>query len=46
MCEDCKYRDADPDKGPCSHCIYWGDDGYRDYREFVNRYLDDLKCNK
>ena len=42
MCEDCKYCENDPNKRPCSCCIVWSD-GYLEYREYVNKYLDKLQ---
>mgnify|MGYP000857573144 CR=1 FL=1 len=39
MCETCKYREYpinnDYKNNPCNLCIYWGDDGYKEYRNYV-----------
>ena len=38
MCQDCYYRDNPLDENyksnPCNACVYWGDDGYIEYRNF------------
>ena len=44
MCEDCKYSENDPEKRPCNSCIIWSD-GYLNYTNYVNKYLDRLNKN-
>lgn len=46
MCESCKYRDDNPDdfpRHPCNHCIFWGDDGYLEYREYVYMFREEVE---
>ena len=39
MCENCKYRDNPIDNNyksnPCNTCICWGDDGCKEFRNYV-----------
>lgn len=39
MCKYCKFRDNPIDNNyktnPCNTCVYWGEDGYREYRNYA-----------
>ena len=34
MCEQCLYLEDDSANGPCSRCIYWNEDGYKEFRSY------------